>query len=173
MHRPFRRLARLFACWGVLIAAPAPHSTFVVAADHPACVAPRALTKAVNRLVESDIPGTAAQSTPCDLTKLPGSLAKLLPLLPNDHRTLIQECARGRVRLTREVSAFDLPAMIEDHADRPDAVATIRAFFDERAVDVAMGQGLSDEPYPISFDWAVVLDPGSGTLFSFVLNCHD
>jgi hypothetical protein len=38
---------------------------------------------------------------------------------------------------------------------------------------VATGAGLTEEPYPLGFDWAVVLDPGSHTLFSFVLNCRD
>ena len=165
-------LSRFLACCTV-IAAVATLSNPTLAGDPGASVTPRGLTKAVNQIASADIPLAAAQSTPCTLDKLPGSLAKILPLLPPDHRALIHECAHGRLRLKRAVSTFDLVAAIEDPADKPAAVAAIRSFFDERAVDVGMGECLSDEPYPISFDWAVVLDPSSGTLFSFVLNCHD
>lgn len=167
-----RSLSRLLAnC--IVVAAVAVPSSPTVAGDPGASVTPRALTKAVNQIASTDIPLAAAESMPCTLDKLPGSLAKILPLLPPDHRALIHECAHGRLRLKRAVSTFDLVAAIEAPADKPAAVAAIRSFFDERAVDVVMGEGLSDEPYPISFDWAVVLDPSSGTLFSFVLNCHD
>lgn len=169
-----RSLSRLLASC-IVVAAVAVPSSPTVAGDPGASVTPtpRALTKAVNQIASTDIPLAAAESTPCTLEKLPGSLAKILPLLPHDHRALIHECAHGRLRLQRSVSTFDLVAAIEAPADKPAAVAAIRGFFDERAVDVVMGEGLSDEPYPISFDWAVVLDPSSGTLFSFVLNCHD
>ena len=167
-----RSLTRLLACCTVIAAVATP-SDPTLAGDPGASVTPRGLTKAVNQIASADIPLAAAQSMPCTLEKLPGSLAKILPLLPPDHRALIHECAHGRLRLKRAVSTFDLVAAIEDPADKPAAVAAIRSFFDERAVDVVMGEGLSDEPYPISFDWAVVLDPSSGTLFSFVLNCHD
>lgn len=166
-------MCRRIACVALLIGALAAPATRVAAMDAPVSITPRKLTSAVNQLASTDIPSAAAESTPCALEKLPGSLAKLLPLLPHNHRSLIHECAHGRLRLERSVSAFDLVAAIEDPVDKPAAVSTIRAFFDERTVDVVIGQGLSEEPYAISFDWAVVLDPRSGTLFSFVLNCHD
>jgi len=172
--RPVVLVLCKLAAWSIaLTASPDLNGSRLVAGERDSSVAPRLLTRAVADLVAADIPLAAALSTPCALEKLPGSLAKLLPLIPSDHRVLIQECARGRVRLKRGVSAFDLVATIEDPVDRPPAVATVRAFFDERAVDIAVGRGLSDDPYPISFDWTVVLDPRSKTLFSFVLNCQD
>jgi hypothetical protein len=164
---------RAFVCCIVLIAASATQCTSGVAGERRESVAPRAVTKAVNALAPTDIAIAAATSTPCTLAKLPGSMSKLLPLLPSDHRPLFEECARGRMKIKRTVSAFDLVTAIDDPADRPAAVATLRAFFDGRAVDAAMGVGLSGDPYPISFDWVVILDPQSQTLFSFVLNCHD
>jgi len=172
--RPVLLVLLRLGAWSIAFTAPPDLlSATLMAGERDSSVAPRLLTKAVADLVPTDIPLAAALSTPCTLEKLPGSLAKLLPLIPSDHRILIEECARGRFRLKRGVSAFDLVATIEDPVDRPPAVATVRAFFDERAVDVAVGRGLSDDPYPISFDWAVVLDPRSQTLFSFVLNCQD
>jgi len=134
---------------------------------------PRALVAAVNAIADADIPLDAAQCAECPLDRLPGSRAALLPLLPTDHRKLLEECARGRMRVQRDLSGFDLVALIEHPARRPAAEATIRAFFDNRGVDVACGTACSAEPYPISFDWAVVLDRRSHTLFSFVLNCRD
>ena len=119
------------------------------------------------------MPSSSSSSLYKSILERFSSLAKLLPLLPSDHRDLIEECARGRMKIERTVSAFDLVTAIDDPADRPAAVGTLRAFFDGRAVDAAMGVGLSGEPYPISFDWVVILDPQSQTLYSFVLNCHD
>lgn len=75
--------------------------------------------------------------------------------------------------MQRQVNDFDLVGMIDGSTVHREDVATIRKFFTGRAVDVATGVGLSDGPYPIDFDWAVVLDTRSGTLFSFVLNCRD
>jgi hypothetical protein len=174
MHRLYHLCRhRAFVCCIVLIAASATQCTSGVAGERRESVAPRAVTKAVNALAPTDIAIAAATSTPCSLAKLPGSMSKLLPLLPSDHRPLFEECARGRMKIKRTVSAFDLVTAIDDPADRPAAVATLRAFFDGRAVDAAMGVGLSGDPYPISFDWVVILDPQSQTLFSFVLNCHD
>jgi hypothetical protein len=77
------------------------------------------------------------------------------------------------MRIARRARDFDLLGLIDDPADRPAAAAAVRAYFSQRAVDVAEGTGLSDGPYPISFDWVVVLDPQSRTLVSFVLNCRD
>ena len=135
--------------------------------------APRALVEAVNEIVAADIPIAAAQCVTCSLERLPGSRAALLPLVPNDHRRLIQECARGRTRFLRHLAGFNLLALIDEPEEAPTAALKIRGFFDERAVEVAVGRAHSDGPYPISFDWAVVLDPRSRTLFSFVFNCRD
>lgn len=131
------------------------------------------VVEAVNALAPSDVAIPIAVSTACGLDRLPGSRAAILPLVPAEHRRLIAECVRGRLRLRRRQLDLDLPGMIDEAANRPDCVATLRGFFGGRPVDVAIGMGLSDDPYPISFDWAVVLDPRSGTLFSFVLNCSD
>lgn len=131
------------------------------------------VVEAVNALTPSDVAIDPAASTACALDRLPGSRAAILPLVPAGHRQLIDECARGRLRLKRRQADLDLTGLIDEAADRPECVATVRAFFAGRPVDVAIGSGLSDGPYPIAFDWAVVLDPGSGTLFSFVLNCRD
>lgn len=163
-------LSGLLCC--VLVSTP-----FRATAEGPGGHEPRATVRAVvdavNALVESDIPIAAAESTACVLGRLPGSRADLLPLVPGRHRQLLAECARGRTRVRRHVDDFDLVGMIEGAAERRVATAVIRRFFAGRAVDVATGTGLSDGPYPIDFDWAVVLDPRSGTLFSFVLNCRD
>lgn len=128
---------------------------------------------AMNALAPSDIAIATAASTACAIDRLPGSRDAILPLVPVAHRQLIDECVRGRLRLKRRQADLDLASLIDEAADRPDCVAEIRAFFAGRPVDVAVGAGLSDGPYPIAFDWAVVLDPRSGTLFSFVLNCRD
>ncbi|MFM9059049.1 MAG: hypothetical protein ACKOSQ_07995 [Planctomycetaceae bacterium] len=163
-------LSGLLCC--ALVSAP-----FRATADDPRDREPRttvrAVVEAVNALVESDIPIAAAESTACALGRLPGSRAELIPLVPGRHRQLLEECARGRTRVHRHVADFDLVGMIEGGTRRRSATATISRFFAGRAVDVATGTGLSDGPYPIDFDWAVVLDPRSGTLFSFVLNCRD
>lgn len=128
---------------------------------------------AVNALVQADIGIAAAVRTNCALDRLPGSRAALLPLVPSDHRRLIEECARGRTRIRRAARDFDLLGLIDDPAARPAATAAVRAFFSTRVVDVATGTGLSAGPYPIRFDWVVVLDPRSRTLVSFVINCRD
>lgn len=167
------RFSPSLALRSLLVAAAASQSPCALGEDRGEPVRPAALSKAVNQLATTDIPIAAAASMPCALGQLPRSLAKLLPLLPSDHRDLIEECAHGRIRISRAVSTFDLLAAIEDPANRPAAAARVRSFFDGRLVDVATGAGLSDEPYPISFDWVVVLDPDSKTLFSFVLNCRD
>jgi hypothetical protein len=174
MHGPLnRRIPHTLAACTLLVITIGSPARAVLAGERGEPVTPAALTKAVNQLVPADIPIAAAASMPCASEQLPRSLAKLLPLLPSAHRDLIGECAQGRTRIDRAVSTFDLLAALEDPANRPAAVARVRSFFDGRPVDVAAGTGLSDEPYPISFDWIVVLDPQSKTLFSFVLNCHD
>ncbi len=135
--------------------------------------AAQALAVAVNSVVSADIGIPPADFTSCQIDALPGSRAKLLPLLPREHRDLITDCARGRTRVQRNVRGFDLLAMLEDSVDTADEAATIRAFFDERTVDVAVGSAVSDGPYPIAFDWAVVLDSRANTVFSFIVNCRD
>ena len=133
----------------------------------------RDVVEAMAALAACDAAIDVAGSTACGLERLPATRAEILPLLPGEHRRLLEECARGRLRLKRRQVDFDLIRLIDEAADRPECVATVRAFFAARPVDVAIGVGLSDGPYPIAFDWAVVLDPRSGTLFSFVLNCRD
>ena len=131
------------------------------------------LVDAVNALAQADIGIAAAAYTACVLDRLPATRSALLPQLPADHRRLIGECARGRMRVTRRTRDFDLLGLIEEPAERPAAAAVVRAFFALRSVDVATGVGLSDGPYPIRFDWVVVLDPRSRMLVSFVVNCRD
>jgi len=133
----------------------------------------RAIVDAVNAAVSADVPVNAAASVACPLGRLPGELVDLLPLLPLEHRSLIQECAKEKPRMRRKLRTFDLRDLIDDEAAPSMDVAPIAGAFSGRAVDVARSSGLSDEPYPISFDWAVVLDPQSRTLYSFVLNCRD
>jgi hypothetical protein len=167
-----RFLGRLVACCIVIGAVGLPLSP-TAAGDPGASITPRSLTFAVNQVAAIDIPLTAAESVPCTLERLPGSRAKLLPLLPPDHRELIAECARGRTRVRHAVHGLDLLALIEDADAESSAAATIRAFLDERTVDVAMGSAVSAGPYPIAFDWAIVLDAQSHTVFSFIINCRD
>lgn len=157
---------------GVLAVAPA-WAERVAAGHRPPSVAEIDVVDAVNALVQADICIAAAARTGCALDRLPTSRAALLRLVPGDHRQLFEECVRGRMRITRQARDFDLLGLIDDPTERPAAAAAVRAFFAQRAVDVAMGTGLSDGPYPISFDWVVVLDPHSRTLVSFVLNCRD
>lgn len=135
--------------------------------------ATRAFMAAVNALVATDVGIPPADTAPCPLDTLPASRAKLLPLLPRDHRELIAECARGRTRIRHAVHGLDLLSLIEDADVESGDAATIRAFFDERTVDVAVGSAVSAGPYPIAFDWAIVLDTQSHTLFSFIINCRD
>jgi hypothetical protein len=145
------------------------------AADRPHAVpaASRALVAAVNSVVATDIGIPAADVAPCSLDALPSSRAKILPLLPPEHRQLIAECARGRTRLRRDVCGFNLLALLEDPVEATAEAAAIQAFFDERTIDVAQGSGVSGEPYPITFDWVVVLDAEADTIFSFIVNCQD
>jgi len=145
----------------------------VAAGRHSPAAAVPDVVEAVNSLVQADIGVLAAARTGCTLDRLPASRAALLPLVPGDHRRLLEECARGRMRIARRARDFDLLRLIDDPADRPAAAAAVRAYFSQRAVDVAEGTGLSDGPYPIGFDWVVVLDPRSQTIISFVLNCRD
>jgi hypothetical protein len=135
--------------------------------------AARAVVETVNAVVASDINIAAAAAATCRLERLPGSVRELLPHLPQPHRLIIEECAGDRMRTRRGLENFGLDRLLDegtvDSAGR-DAIADA---FAGRVVDVAVGTGLSAGPYPLSFDWAVVLDPDSDTLFSFVLNCRD
>ena len=145
------------------------------AGDHraPRNAAAEAIATAVNTVITADIGIPPADFASCPLDALPAARAKLLPLLPPRHRELIADCARGRTRVQRNVRGFNLLALLEDPVDDADETAKIRAFFDERTVDVAMGSAVSDEPYPLAFDWAVVLDTQAGTIYSFIVNCRD
>ena len=133
----------------------------------------RAVVRAMNKLVPSDIGISPAVSSACDADRLPAKFADLLPLVPQEHRRLLEECAGGRMRVQRGLATFEPLALLDEAIDAGDRAAPIRAFFSGRPVDVASGTGLSEGPYPISFDWAVVLDRRSQTLFSFVFNCRD
>ncbi len=133
----------------------------------------QALVAAVNSVVATDIGIPPADAAICSLDALPSSRAKILPFLPPEHRWLIAECARGRTRLRRDVRGFNLLALLDDPAETTADAAAIQAFFDERTVDVAMGSGVSGEPYPITFDWVVVLDAKARGVFSFIVNCRD
>jgi|688.fasta_scaffold134503_4 hypothetical protein len=135
--------------------------------------ASRAIVAAVNSVVATDIGIPSADVAPCSLDALPSSRAKILPLLPPEHRRLIAECARGRTRLRKDVRGFNLLALLEDPVEATAEAAAIQAFFDERTVDVAIGSGVSGEPYPITFDWVVVLDAEARAVFSFIVNCQD
>lgn len=145
------------------------------AAERPHAVraTSQALVAAVNSVVAADIGIPPADAAICSLDALPSSRAKILPFLPPEHRWLIAECARGRTRLRRDVRGFNLLALLDDPAETTADAAAIQAFFDERTVDVAMGSGVSGEPYPITFDWVVVLDAKAQGIFSFIVNCRD
>lgn len=131
-----------------------------------------ALVEAVNACVEPDIPLPSADRAACDLDRLPASLGKIVPHVPEAHRRLVAKSVRGRLRVQSGVRGFDLVGRIDDAVD-PGRAAVVRDYLAGRAVDVATGSGVSDGPYPFSFDWVVVLDRRSRTLYSFVLNCHD
>ena len=163
---------------------PAPDPAFnpVPRKPDPASASARAVVEAMNALVPSDIGIMPAAAVPCDVERLPGTFAQLVTLVPPEHRQLLEECAGGRMRVRRRLATFEPLALLDEPPGEPlpdganaagDRVATIRAFFSGRPVDVARGSGLSDGPYEVSFDWAVVLDPRSQTLFSFVVNCRD
>ncbi len=147
--------------------------TDAAADTDPPVPATRAVVEAVNVLVPSDVAIPAAASAACALERLPGSIDTLLPLVPAEHRALVEECVHGRLRFERQRVAFDPLEMLDDPVVAEVSVAAVRHFFSGRPVDVACGAGLSEGPYPISFDWALVLDPRSRTVFSFVLNCRD
>ena len=176
MIRTVRRTVRravpvVMLCW-VLAIAPGRAARDAVPGPEPAAAA-HAVVVAVNALAPTDIAIDAARCVACPLDRLPTSRADLLRLLPPDHRRLIGECARGRTRVKHRAQGFDLRGLIDCDTGASTAAGTVDRFFAGRTVDVATGTGLSDEPYPLAFDWAVVLDPRTGTLFSFVLNCRD
>jgi hypothetical protein len=135
--------------------------------------AAEALVAAVNTVIASDIGIPAADVALCALESLPSSRAKILPLLPPEHRRLIAACARGRTRIRRDVRGFELLALVEGPVEATADAAAIQAFFDDRTVDVAAGSGASDDQYPITFDWVVVLDAEARTVCSFIVNCQD
>jgi len=131
------------------------------------------LVAAVNAVVEPDIPIAAAMSAGCAEPRLPAGRASLLTLVPGEHARLIADCARGRTVVKRNVKGFDLLGLLDEDPEPSAEASAVRTFFHDRSVDVAFGKALSAGPYPISFDWAVVLDASAGTLYSFVLNCGD
>lgn len=133
----------------------------------------RGVVAAVNAVVQSDIPIPAAAWASCSLSRLPTTLAEILPYVPAEHRALIQESARGRLRMRRNLESFVVGGLIHEESLDDSDPATLDGLFLGRRVDVATGAGLSDGPYPLRFDWAVVLAPESQVLFSFVLNCRD
>lgn len=133
----------------------------------------RGVVDAVNAVVQSDIPIPAAAWASCSLPRLPTKLADILPSVPAEHRALIQESARGRLRMRRNLETFAVSGLIDEESLDGSDSASLAGLFLGRRVDVATGAGLSDGPYPLGFDWAVVLAPESQTLFSFVLNCRD
>lgn len=141
--------------------------------DPDASSTPRAVIDAVNAVVWVDVPVAAAASARCPLERLPAALGDLLPHVPAEHRSLVGECVRGRLRVRRGLRGFDLGNVIDEGSVEPAESAALAGLFGDRAVDVAIGTALSDEPYPIAFDWAVVLDAESHTLYSFVLNSRD
>lgn len=148
-------------------------------AEDPVCpflrmhAADGGLVAAVNAVVPADIPVPTAARIDCAVDRLPGSRGDLVALLPESHRRLIGECTRGRIALKRRLTGFDLLSLVEEAPDQTADTTTIREFFDARAVDVAVGRACSEGPYPIAFDWAVILDRDSHTLYSFILNCSD
>ena len=135
--------------------------------------AAQSIVDAVNAVVWTDVPIAAAASVRCPLERLPAALGDLLPHVPVEHRALVGECVRGRLRVRRGLRGFDLGDVIDAGSVEPAESSTLADLFTDRLVDVAIGTALSDEPYPISFDWAVVLDTDSHMLFSFVLNSSD
>ncbi len=161
----------VLACVGVMI-----HSVQADPDHSPRPKPPadaRAVVRAMNVLAPADIAIDPALNTACPLERLPASKASLLALVPGSHRGLLEEGVRGRIRVRRGVRDLDLPGMVDDPAGNPEDAAAVQEFFAGRPVDVAAGAGLTEGPYPLGFDWAVVLDPGTHTLFSFVLNCRD
>lgn len=163
----------VFAVLSTCAAGAPPHETGVRdVGDAPDAAAP-AFLAAVNSVVASDIGIPSADLALCSLESLPSSRAKILPLLPPEHRGLIAECARGRTQLRRSVRRFDLLALLDDPVEATAEAAPIQAFFEGRTVDVAEGSGVSGEPYPITFEWVVVLDADANTVFSFIVNCRD
>lgn len=131
------------------------------------------IVAAVTAIAAADILVPTAARIDCAEHRLPGSRDELIALLPELHGRLIGECARGRTAVKRGLTGFNLLALIEESPDETADTAMIREFFDARAVDVAVGKACSDGPYPIAFDWVVVLDHDSHTLYSFILNCTD
>lgn len=131
------------------------------------------LVAAVNAVVESDIPIAAAMSVGCCEPKLPAARAALLALVPDEHAEMIAVCARGKTVIRRNVKGFDLLGLLDEAPEPTAAASTVRHYFEDRSVDIAYGRAMSSGPYPISFDWAIVLDSRTNTLFSFILNCGD
>ena len=115
----------------------------------------------------------AAMCTGCTEPRLPAARAALLALVPDEHAEMIAVCAKGRTVIKRNVRGFDLLGLLDDEPEPSAEASKVREFFDGRSVDIAYGRALSSGPYPISFDWAIVLDAGSDTLYSFILNCSD
>ena len=131
------------------------------------------IVAAVTAVVAADIMVPTAARIDCEEPRLPGSREDLIAMLPREHRGLIGECARGRTAVKRRLTGFNLLGLVEESPDETADTAMIRDFFDARSVDVAVGKAVSDGPYPIGFDWAVVLDHDTHTLYSFILNCRD
>jgi len=131
------------------------------------------LVAAVKAVVPTDILVPTAFRVDCAEHRLPSSRPALAALLAEQHGRLIGECGRGRTAVKRGLQGFDLLSLLNEPPEETDDTATIRAFFDTRPVDVALGKAVSEGAYTISFDWAIVLDHESHAVYSFILNCSD
>lgn len=177
MSRPTFPAVTCLVCASTCIGAGIPAASVHAAEGHCPYLrmhaAESGLVTAVNAVVQSDIPIAAAMSAGCTEPKLPAARAALLALVPDEHAELIAVCAKGKTIIKRNVKGFDLLGLLDEDPEPSAEASAVRQFFDERSVDIAYGRALSSGPYPISFDWAIVLDAQADTLYSFILNCGD
>ena len=177
MARPTLPAVTCLVCASTCIGAGMPPPSARAAEGHCPYLrmhaAESGLVAAVNAVVESDIPIAAAMCTACTEPRLPAARAALLSLVPDEHAEMIAVCAKGKTVIKRNVKGFDLLGLLDEEPEPSAEASAVRHFFDERSVDIAYGRALSPGPYPIRFDWAIVLDAGSDTLYSFILNCGD
>lgn len=139
------------------------------------------LTRRLNDWAALDIPLNPAQVAACAVIELPLDMTDLTALIDPPHRDFIRQHQRDAV--TREQTiAFDPTAYCrytrygEERDVAPASLAVrrlARDYFANRPVQLARGQGRSEDAYPFRFEWLIALDPANSGIFSFIFNLQD
>ena len=140
------------------------------------------VVRSINAWAESDVPIQPAWSARTSHRTLPSDADGLAALIDESHAKLVRELAVGGVLLETTVQRFDptefcrytvYGQLRDTHPDSIKTMQLVREHFADLTVDVASGRGHFRGPYPFEFDWYVVLEPGTGVIYSFIFNLQD